>query len=152
MKKSILNLLSLILLALASLSATAAKKPVEANPINVAFMLAQRTDTAQMSAIIDYYGYQLQPTQDGYITVTHPNGSIIRYTFQDATESQPYPKVEVKSKQHTAEINSMLEDLRFKKQGSAYIRKSNMYSRSAINCHHAPHGYLIFHQTLLPKD
>ncbi len=150
MKKLIIYLLSLIIFPV--LPATAAKKPVEANPINVAFMLAQRTDTAQMSALTDYYGYRLQPTQDGYITVTHPNGSTIRYTFQDATESQPYPTVEVKSNQHTSEIHSMLEDLRFKKQGSAYIRKSNMYSRTTITCKHAPHGYLIFHQTLLPKD
>ena len=146
-------------------------KKIEANPINVAFMLAQETDTAQMASILHYYGYEPTEgqfsersfpsegksslkTQDSRLKTeyTHPNGSIIRYTFQDATKDQPYPHVEVKSKLNSKEVDLKLEDLQFKKEGSGYIRKRNQYARTVFHCKHGSNGYLIFHQTRLPKE
>ncbi|MDE6552219.1 MAG: hypothetical protein K2K98_04575 [Muribaculaceae bacterium] len=146
-------------------------KKIEANPINVAFMLAQETDTAKMASILHYYGYEPTEgqfsersfpsegksslkTQDSRLKTeyTHPNGSTIRYTFQDATQAQPYPHVEVKSKLTAKAVDSKLTDLKFKKEGSGYTRKSNQYSRTVFHCKRGSNGYLIFHQTRLPKE
>ena len=146
-------------------------KKIEANPINVAFMLAQETDTAQMASILHYYGYEPTEgqfsersfpsegksslkTQDSRLKTeyTHPNGSTIRYTFQDATQAQPYPHVEVKSKLTSKAVDSKLTDLKFKKEGSGYTRKSNKYSKTFFRCMRGSRGYLIFHQTRLPQE
>ncbi|MDE5851161.1 MAG: hypothetical protein K2H38_13570, partial [Muribaculaceae bacterium] len=93
-------------------------------------------------------------TQDSRLKTeyTHPNGSIIRYTFQDATQEQPYPYVEVKSKLNSKAVDYKLTDLKFKKDGSNYIRKTSQYARTIFNCTHGSNGYLIFHQTRLPKE
>ncbi len=143
MKKTILLF---ILLLLTLLPASAIKK-IEANPINVAFMLAQETDSAKMASICDYYGYVIQPSQDGYTIFKHPNSSIIRYSFRDVTTEQPYPYVEVKSKLSSKEIDFTLTDLNFKKNGSGYVRKLGHYARSVFDCKHGSHGFLIFHQS-----
>ncbi|MDE7346102.1 MAG: hypothetical protein K2N48_05080 [Muribaculaceae bacterium] len=155
--KLIFYLLSLIFITTVPASAQTKfdihpTKKIEANPINVAFMLAQETDTAKMSAISKYYGYEQQSTQNDFVVQFHPNGSIIRYTFNEATEEQPYPYVEVKSKLNSKAVESKLTDLKFKKDGSNYIRKTSQYARTIFNCKHGSNGYLIFHQTRLPKE
>ena len=146
-------------------------KKIEANPINVAFMVAEETDTAKITSILHYYGYEPTEgqfsersfpsegksslkTQDSRLKTeyTHPNGSTIRYTFQDATKEQPYPHVEVKSKLTSKAVDSRLTDLKFKKEGSGYTRKLNQFARSIFNCTHGSNGFLIFHQTRLPKE
>ena len=147
MKKT-LFILSLLILAI--IPAKAIKK-IEANPINIAFILAQETDTAKIASICKYYGYELQQPKDGYTVYEHANSSIIRYSFKDATEEQPYPKVEVKSKLNTKEIDFSLTDLEFKKDGSGYIRKRNQYARTIINCKHTSGGFYIFHQNVIPR-
>ena len=141
----------LILLLFTLLPARAVKK-IEANPVNLAFLLSQETDSAKIASICDYYGYISQPSQDGYAVYLHPkNSSVIRYSFQDATNGQPYPYVEVKPKMSAKDIDFTLTDLNFKKAGSAYVRKPDHYARSSFQCKHGPHGFLILHQTKLPK-
>ena len=156
--------LPLLLLLINLLPAQAVKK-IEANPINIAFLLAQETDSAKMASICDYYGYQ--PYTDSSNsnksasaglssgktnTYRHPNGSIIRYTFRDATPSQPYPKVEVKSKKSSKEIEYILTDLRFEKQANGYKRKLGQYARSVTDCKYGHGGFLVFHQTIIPRE
>ena len=156
-------LLILTLLLLAILTASAVKK-IEANPINVAFILAQETDSAKIASICDYYGYQPSP-DNGTVSKTasaglssgetntyrHPNGSILRISFRDATPDQPYPQVEVKSKQSSKDIDFTLTDLRFKKQGNGYERKLGQYARYTTTCKHASHDFLLFQHTRLPR-
>ena len=124
-----------------------AVRKVEANPINVAYILAQETDSAGIDATCKYYGYELQTSNDGYTTYKHTNGSIIRYTFKDTSNEQPYPKVEVKSKVSSKEIDTILTDLGFQKEGSGYKRKVSQYARSIFSCKHNPQGFLILHQS-----
>ena len=155
--------LPLLLLLITLLPAQAVKK-IEANPINIAFLLAQETDSAKMASICDYYGYQ--PYTDSSNsnksasaglssgetnTYRHPNGSIIRYTFRDATEAQPYPQVEVKTRQSAKDIDFTLTDLRFEKQGNGYERKLGQYARYTTTCKHASHDFLLFQHTRLPR-
>ena len=139
------------LLAFFSLFPSQAVKKIEANPINVAFMLAQETDTAKMASTCKYYGYELCPSQEGYSVYSHATGSIIRYTFRDATTEQPYPQVEVKSKTNSKDIDFTLTDLNFKKFGSGYERKLGPYARTVFSCKHGSGGYLIFHQSRIPR-
>ena len=156
-------LLILTLLLLAILPASAVKK-IEANPINVAFILAQETDSAKIASICDYYGYQPSP-DNGTVSKTasaglssgetntyrHPNGSILRISFRDTTPDQPYPQVEVKSKQSSKDIDYTLIDLRFEKQGNGYERKLGQYARHITTCKSAPRGFLLFQHTRLPR-
>ena len=152
-------LLILTLLLLAILPASAVKK-IEANPINVAFILAQETDSAKIASICDYYGYQPSPDnttlpsggRGAYSsTYLHPNGSILRISFRDATPDQPYPQVEVKSKQSSKDIDYTLTDLRFEKQGNGYERKLGQYARYSTICKHTPRGFLLFQHIHLPR-
>ncbi len=145
MKRTILILI-LLLFTLLPISAI---KKIEANPINVAFMLAQESDSAKMASICDYYGYVIQPSQEGYIIFKHPNSSIIRYSFKETSKEQPYPYVEVKSKLSSKEIDFTLTDLNFKKNGSEYVRKVGQFARSVFNCKHVPKGFLGFHKTVI---
>ena len=155
-------LLILTLLLLAILPARAVKK-IEANPINVAFILAQETDSAKIASICDYYGYQPSPDNSTSSktasaglssgetnTYLHPNGSILRISFRDATPDQPYPQVEVKSKQSSKDIDYTLTDLSFKKQGNGYQRNLGQHARHITTCKHAPRGFLRLQHTRLP--
>ena len=156
-------LLILTLLLLAILPARAVKK-IEANPINVAFILAQETDSAKIASICDYYGYQ--PSSDDSHsyksasaslssgetnTYHHPNGSILRISFRDATPDRPYPQVEVKSKQSSKNIDFTLTDLRFEKQSNGYQRNLGQHARHITTCKSAPRGFLLFQHTRLPR-
>lgn len=139
-------------------------KKIEANPINVAFILAQETDSAKIASICDYYGYQ--PTPANSIssktasaglssgetnTYSHPNGSILRISFRDTTPDQPYPQVEVKSKQSSKDIDYTLKNLNFKKQGNGYQRNLGEHARHITTCQNAPRGFLLFQHTRLPR-
>ena len=159
-------LLILTLLLLAILPASADNKfgitpikKIEANPINVAFILAQETDSTKIASICDYYGYQpspdnTTPPSGGWgaysSTYRHPNGSILRISFRDATPDQPYPQIEVKSKQSSKDIDYTLTDLRFKKQGNGYERNIGEHARHITTCKSAPRGFLRLQHTRLP--
>ncbi|MBD5505600.1 MAG: hypothetical protein HDR09_18140 [Lachnospiraceae bacterium] len=164
-------LLILTLLLLAILPASADNKfgitpikKIEANPINVAFILAQETDSTKIASICDYYGYQPSPDNSASSktasaglssgetnTYRHPNGSILRISFRDATPDQPYPQIEVKSKQSSKDIDYTLTDLRFKKQGNGYERNIGEHARHITTCKSAPRGFLRLQHTRLPR-
>ena len=154
--KKVLLILTTILF---SLIPAGAVKKIEANPINVAYILAQETDSAKIASTLKYYGYELQPIETppsggrgAYTNYRHPNGSIIRYTFKDATKAQPYPQVEVKSKKSSKDIDSTLTNLNFKKYGSVYDRKIGQYARTLFQCKHGAAGFLTFHQSRHPRE
>lgn len=147
----ILKVLLTFILLLTLLPASAVKK-IEANPINIAYMLAQDTDSVSMAKTCEYYGYISQPSQDGYTVFTHRNGSIIRYSFKDASHNQPYPVVEVKSKQSSKDIDKTLIDLHFKKEGPGYIRNQGQYARSIFICKNGSQGFMVFHQKRLLRQ
>ena len=117
----IFGLLSLIFIS--PLHASAANK-LEANPINLAVILTEKNDSATIASICEFYGYQTQPSQDGYTVYQHPNGSIIRYNFTHADDGRKYATIEVKSKISSKEQDEILKNLRFQKAGNVYERPS----------------------------
>lgn len=132
--KFIFSLLSLIFIT--ALPAGAVKK-IEANPINIAVMLTQERDTAEIASTCVYYGYERQLPQDGYTIFTHVNGSKIRYKLIDGDK---YPTLEVKSKVSEKEKDKILKNLNFQKNGNAYERKSIGHT---TRCASGKNGYLI---------
>lgn len=152
-KYLIFNLLSLIFLLSAFPMAAERKfdihptKKIDANPINVAVTLVEKTDTAKIASTCEYYGYTRQLLQEGYNVFTHSNGSIIRYKLSD--KDQTYPIVEVKSKASPKEREQILKNLNFQKNGNAYERKSIGY---ITRCSFSSHGFLILTSQSKPKE
>ena len=167
------TIVTLALLLMAILPAGAVKR-IDANPINIAFILSQETDPDVIASTLFYYGYEpmegrlpsrpakaeatsTQSASAGLSSgetnsYTHPNGSMIRYTFKDATESQPYPQVEVKSNRGSKDIESTLESLDFKKKGSRYIRNTGQYAKTETHCTNESQSFLIFHRTKINRQ
>ncbi len=125
-------------------------KKIEANPINVAVSLTERTDSATIASICEYYGYIKQPSQDDYTVYKHSNGSIIRYSFNkgDYVGKNEYPSIEVKSKGTQKEKDEILKNLNFQKSGNSYERRG---MSSTIHCSNGVHGFLIIQQSTKTK-
>lgn len=133
----IFGLLSLIFIS--PLYVSAANK-LEANPINIAVILSEKNDSATMASVCEFYGYQVQTSQDGYTVYHHPNGSIIRYAFSTADDGRQYATIEVKSKMSSKEQDKILKDFRFRKSSNVYERPSFTHmTRCALT-----QGYLRF--------
>lgn len=142
----IFSLLSLIIFFALPVGAV---KKIEANPINIAAMLAQKQDSANLASTCEYYGYVRQASEDGYTIYKHPaNGSIIRYKFNDADANQKLATVEVKSKISKKEVEKILNDLNFKAIGNTCERQSFGYITS---CSSGNNGFLVFTQRKKPK-
>lgn len=139
------NLFTFLILFFSLLPLHAVKK-IEANPINVAAMLTQETDTAKIASTCDYYGYIRQHPIDGYTVFKHPNGSVIRYKYTDP--DQKYQTIEVVSKASQREKENTLQSLSFQKIGNAYERRSISFT---TRCTSGPHNSLIFQQLPKPK-
>ena len=134
-------LILILSIILSTVLPASAIKKIEANPINIAYMLAQDTDTASMSKTCEYYGYVRQVSEDGYTVFKHTNGSIIRYSLN---KDSNYPHVEVKSKSSSRDTDAILSDLGFQKQGNNYELKTGKLTRSKTTCIHGPNGFLVF--------
>ena len=145
MKKIIL----IFAIILFSILPSSAIKKIEANPINIAYMLAQDTDSASMAKTCEYYGYTRQSTQDGYTVFKHTNGSVIRYSLN---KDSNYPYVEVKSKSSSRDTDAILSDLGFQKQGNDYELKTGKFTRSKITCRHGSNGFLVFNKIRSPQS
>ena len=117
----IISLLSLFLIS--PFNVGAANKH-EANPINLAVILTEKNDSATIASVCEFYGYQPQPSKDGYTVYHHPNGSIVRYAFTPAEDGRQYATIEVKSKISSKEQDEILKGLRFQKTGNTYERPS----------------------------
>ncbi len=152
--KKIILLLTLLLLANYSANADTKFdvlpiKKIEANPINIAVSLTERTDSATIASICEYYGYIIQPSQDGYTIFKHPNGSIIRYSFNNSDNRSKYPTIEVKCKASPKEKDQRLKNLNFQKSGNSYERRA---LNSTIKCTYGPRGFIVFSQFLKVKQ
>ena len=146
MKKILLPLL-LIIFTLFHVQAKTLK--IAANPINVAAILTELPDSAALASTCEYYGYIRQSPQDGYTVYKHPNGSVIRYSFNEADNGKSYSTVEVTSKVSQKEKDQILqEELNFQKTGNACERRSVGYT---TRCTNGRHGALIFQQRPNPK-
>ena len=138
------HLLPLLFLLLTLLPAHAIKK-FEANPINIAAVIVEKTDSANVASTLDFYGYAFQNNEDGYTVMRHPNGNEIRYSFSQ-TENK-YPTVIVKTKGTRKSIDTKLNELDFVKSGNSYDKIRNQYSKFKTNCTFGPHSNLIFRRT-----
>lgn len=105
-------------------------KKIEANPINIAVMLTQETDTASISFTLQYYGNSCgiqeklktdSSKPETYVTYTHPNSSIIRYRLSGR---EKYYTIEVISKLSTKEKDKILKNLNFQKKSNEYELKT----------------------------
>lgn len=154
MKKFIFCILSFIFLTASILSGKADDNnslviKVEANPINIAAQLVLIQDKDKLISSLDYYGYT--PLDSGIWTLdsdhgtsavfTHPNGSQIRYQFNNGNI---YPSIEVHSKASAKEKDQILKSLNFHKAGNSYNRET---IGCTTNCSSGPHNSLIFNAT-----
>ena len=136
-------LLTITLLILTLLPVSAVKK-FEANPINIAAVMVEKTDSAQIASTCEYYGFSYQGVEDGYTVMKRTNGNEIKFTFNDNGTIQKYPIIVVKSKGTHKEIDARLKDLSFEKIGHTYEIKRNQYSRYITQCNVGSKNSLIF--------
>ena len=134
----------LTLILLLTLLPTSAAKKIEANPINIAATLVEKTDSAKVASTLEYYGYTPQGTEDGYCVMKHPNGTEIRFSFSENGTPNKYPTIIVKHNTTHKEINERLKELNFEKSGTYYEHMKNMYSLYITKCSHSPYNTLIF--------
>ena len=137
------HFLTLLLLILNLLPASAIKK-FEANPINIAAVMVEKTDSAQIASTCEYYGFTYQGVEDGYTVMKRTNGNEIKFTFNDNGTINKYPTIVVKIKEAHKEIDARLKELNFEKKGNTYEIKQNQYSRFITQCSFGPHNTLIF--------
>ena len=137
------HFLTLLLLILNLLPASAVKK-FEANPINIAAVMVEKTDSAQIASTCEYYGFTYQGVEDGYTVMKRTNGNEIKFTFNDNGTINKYPTIVVKIKEAHKEIDARLKELNFEKKGNTYEIKQNQYSRFITQCSFGPHNTLIF--------
>ena len=129
--KQIILTLTLILLTL--LPASAVKK-ISADPINIAIILVEKTDSANVATTLEYYGYTLQGTEDSFQIMKDSNGNEIRYSFKESDSSNKYPTVIVKTKGTHKTLDSKLKELNFEKVSNGYERMRNRNSKYKTQC------------------
>lgn len=138
-------LLTLTLLLTTLLPAQAVKK-IEANPINIAAVLVEKTDSAKIASTLEYYGYHPQGTEDGYQIMRTPNGNEIRFSFTDGGDK--YPTVVVKTHGTSKSIDEKLKELDFEKSDNSYEKIKNVNSKFKTKCSLVSHNTLIFRRVL----
>ena len=121
-----------------------AVKKFEANPINVAVVIVEKGDSSKIIRIFDYYGYNQQGSADGYKIMKHSNGNEIRYSFTDSNDGSKNTQVIVKTKATHKEIEKLLSELNFKKDGNIYERMIHRYNKQVTQCSLGPSNTLIF--------
>ena len=135
--------LTITLLILTLLPASAVKK-FEANPINIAAVMVEKTDSARIASTCEYYGFVYQGVEDGYTILKRTNGSGIKFTFNDNGTTQKYPIIEVTTREAHKEIDTRLKELGFEKKGNIYEIKRNQFSRYITQCYFGTHNTVIF--------
>ena len=137
-------LLTTTLLIISILPASAAIKKFEPNPINVAAVIVEQTDSAQVASTCEYYGFTYQGAEDGYTVMKRKNATEIRFSFKDKGYLQEYPIVVVKTKGTNKEIDERLKAVNFEKEGNIYTASHNKYSRYITQCSVGPHNTFKF--------
>ena len=135
--------LTLTLLLLTLLPASAVKK-FEPNPINVAAIIVEKTDSAKVASTCEYYGFAYQGVEDGYTIMKRANGNEIKFTFSENGSIQKYPIIVINTKEANREIDTRLKELNFVKRGNSYEIKRNIYSRYITQCSFGLKNTLIF--------
>lgn len=135
--------LTLTFFLLTLLPASAVQK-FEPNPINVAAIIVEKTDSTQVASTCEYYGFAYQGVEDGYTVMKRTNGNEIRFTFQENGIAQKYPTIKVTTKRTHKEVDSKLKELNFERNRNLYEIKRNQYSRYITQCSMGPHNTLIF--------
>ena len=139
------HLLPLLLLLLTLLpQITNAAKKIEANPINIAAQLVEKTDSAKVASTLEYYGYVSQGTEDGYQIMRTPNGNEIWFSFTEATSTNKYPTIVVKTRVTTKSIDAILKELDFEKSGNGCEKMKNAHSKFKTKCNFGSNNTLIF--------
>ena len=136
-------ILTLTLLIISILPASAIKK-FDANPINIAAVMVEKTDSSQIASTCEYYGFTYQGVEDGYTVMKRTNGSEIKFTFKDNGTTQKYPVILVKTKEARKDIDIRLKELGYEKKGNSYEIKRNLYSRYITQCSFSSNNTLIF--------
>ncbi len=108
---------TILLIALFNIPINAIKK-IEANPINIAVSLTEKTDSVTLVSDLNYYGYIPQQSAKGNSEFHHSNGSVISFIMPDSKSKGEYPTIEVKSKTSGTKIDNILKDLRGQHQTS----------------------------------
>lgn len=134
--------LTLTLLLLTILPAGAVKK-ITPNPINLAIILVEKTDSTKVASTLEYYGYSPQGKEDGYQIMKDPNGNEIRYSFTNNNSHSNYPTVVVKAKDTHKALDYKLKELNFEKAGNGYERMKNPYSKYKIRCGFGSNNVLV---------
>lgn len=137
------RLLTITLLILSILPASAVKK-FEANPINIAAVMVEKTDSAQIASTCEYYGFTYQEVEDGFTVLKRSNNSEIKFTFNDNGTTQKYPIIVVTTREAHKEIDTRLKELGFEKKGNIYEIKRNQFSRYITQCYFGTRNTLIF--------
>ena len=106
--------LTLTILLLTLLPASAVKK-FEPNPINVAAIIVEKTDSTKVASTCEYYGFAYQGVEDGYTVMKRANGNEIRFTFSNKGKKLKYPIINVKTKDAKKDIDARLKELSYKK-------------------------------------
>lgn len=140
------QILLTITLLLTLLPASAVKK-IEANPINIAASLVEKTDSAKIASTLEYYGYLPSGIENGYQILKHSNSTEIRFTFNENGIPTQYPTVIVKHNTHSKDIPDCLKGLDFESIHNGYKKEKNQFSRYITQCQHGPKGTLIFRRT-----
>lgn len=122
-----------------------AVKKIQANPINIAVTLVEKSDSAKIASSLEYYGYILQGTEDGYIIMKDSQGNEIRYSF-NPSESK-YPTIIVKATGTRKTIDAKLKELDFEKAGNSYEKMRNSYSKYKTQCNFGPQSTLTLRRT-----
>ena len=136
----IFGLLSLIFIV--PFNAGAVKK-VDANPINVGVLIAEKGDSTQVASLFQYYGYTPQGMENDYQVMKHFNGDEMRYSFNDSGKEMKYPTIVVKTEASQKEIDAILTELKFIKTGKAYERTVSRYNNYITRCSFGPHNTII---------
>ncbi|MDE6017823.1 MAG: hypothetical protein K2G85_03295 [Muribaculaceae bacterium] len=139
--KFIIYLLSIIVIS--SLPAGAVKT-INVNPINLAVVIVEKTDSTKIQREFDYYGYTLHTIEDGFKVMKNPNGNEIRYCFDKISKSDYHSTVIVKPNESQSEIDAKLKDMHFKKRGDIYSRIASRDDRYIIQCTIGTSNTLLF--------
>lgn len=137
------QILIIITLLLTLLPAGAVKK-FQPNPINVATVILEKTDSVKVASTCEYYGFTYQGVEDGYTVMKRKDGTEIKFTFNENGTHQKYPTIIVKAKGTQKEIEEHLKGVNFEKEGNIYACPHNIYSRYIKQCSIDSHDTLTF--------
>ncbi len=123
-------------------------KQIHANPINIASRLIFQQDSAAVASTLEYYGYthqsQTPPSGGRGASFSHPDGTIITFSFPQTDEKYPHPTIQVYSKTSRPQTEKILSELGFKKNGDHYENIMSKYSQYFTKCAFGPVNSVTF--------